>query len=307
MALSYVAIDFETANSHYSSACSVGLTKVCNSQIVDTYYSLINPEEPFDASNIQIHGIRPDDVTEAPTFDRLSNHLFRFIANLPLVAHNAPFDMKVLQKSLGKYDLDFPIMNYFCSLALSRQLLQLRSNRLNSVAANYHIQFHHHRASDDSRVCAEIVLQMLQEADIHNLEEMTNKLHYQMGLVGQNDYRAFRKMQSGRYPYNGFKPSEITAKTSVFDPFHPVYHHVFVFSGSLRTMDRMAACQKVADLGGINGNSVTKKTNYLVVGDQDPKLLRGHTKSSKQIKAEQLAEQGQNIQIITETEFLKLL
>ena len=40
----FAAIDFETANNQRSSVCSVGIVVVRNDEIVDTFYSLINPE-----------------------------------------------------------------------------------------------------------------------------------------------------------------------------------------------------------------------------------------------------------------------
>ncbi|MFT8362472.1 MAG: exonuclease domain-containing protein [Sporolactobacillus sp.] len=307
MPLSYVAIDFETANSQYSSACSVGLTKVVNSQIIDSFHALINPEEPFSESNCRIHGIYPQDVTDAPTIGTLADKLFRFIDGLPLVAHNAPFDMKVLQKSLTKYGYTFPKLSYFCSLALSRRFLNLPSNRLNIVAANYGISFHHHLAADDSRVCAEIILHLFHEQNIHDLTQLCDQWNYQMGAIGTTTYQAFRRKSRNYFPEHPIKASSVHAKTDVFDPQHPLYQKVIVFTGELQEMTRESAYQKVVDCGGINGNSVTKQTNYLVVGTQDKKLLRGQLKSSKQRKAEQLAEQGQSIRILTETEFLKLV
>jgi DNA polymerase III epsilon subunit-like protein len=40
----FAAIDFETANNERSSVCSVGVVIVRNGEIVDSFYSLIQPE-----------------------------------------------------------------------------------------------------------------------------------------------------------------------------------------------------------------------------------------------------------------------
>ncbi|EOA3806089.1 exonuclease, partial [Enterococcus hirae] len=45
--MNFVAMDFETANHQSHSACSLALVMVQNSQIVDEYYTLIQPETPF--------------------------------------------------------------------------------------------------------------------------------------------------------------------------------------------------------------------------------------------------------------------
>lgn len=47
MTLNFVAIDFETGNNERSSACSLGLAVVRNSEIQDSFYSLINPPTPI--------------------------------------------------------------------------------------------------------------------------------------------------------------------------------------------------------------------------------------------------------------------
>ena len=40
----FAAIDFETANTERTSVCSVGVVVVRGGEIVDTFYSLIQPE-----------------------------------------------------------------------------------------------------------------------------------------------------------------------------------------------------------------------------------------------------------------------
>ena len=68
MHMNFVAMDFETANHQSHSACSLALVMVQNSQIVDEYYTLIQPETPFFWRNVQIHGIHQEDVRTAPKF-----------------------------------------------------------------------------------------------------------------------------------------------------------------------------------------------------------------------------------------------
>ncbi|RBS43016.1 hypothetical protein EB19_00206, partial [Enterococcus faecium] len=52
--MNFVAMDFETANHQPYSACSLALVMVKNSQIVDEFYTLIQPETPFFWRNVQI-------------------------------------------------------------------------------------------------------------------------------------------------------------------------------------------------------------------------------------------------------------
>lgn len=67
--LDFTTIDFETANSHRGSPCSVGLVRVRNGQIVESQHWLIRPPEGadwFDGWNIAIHKITAEMVANAP-------------------------------------------------------------------------------------------------------------------------------------------------------------------------------------------------------------------------------------------------
>ncbi|HFU4116970.1 TPA: hypothetical protein ACGO7F_001461 [Streptococcus suis] len=50
--VTYIGLDVETANEFRGSICSIGLVKFQDGIIVDSFYSLINPEERFDYINI---------------------------------------------------------------------------------------------------------------------------------------------------------------------------------------------------------------------------------------------------------------
>lgn len=79
-----------------------------------------------------------------------------------------------------------------------------------------------------------------------------------------------------------------------------------MFTGSL-AIPRRNAADMAATVGFSVNSTVTKKTNYLVVGDQDISKLAGKEKSSKHVKAEQLISKGQNIRILMESDFQKLV
>lgn len=89
------------------------------------------------------------------------------------------------------------------------------------------------------------------------------------------------------------------------DPYerlmHPFYNKQIVFTGALSTMTRSEAAKKVRDCGGFTQGAVTKETDFVILGNK----RRGI--STKQSKAEQLIILGQDIQIITEDDFIWLV
>ena len=81
----------------------------------------------------------------------------------------------------------------------------------------------------------------------------------------------------------------------------------FLFTGKLALMTRSEATNKVTAAGGANSSGVTKKLDYLVIGDEGSSLYGEGRKGSKQVKAEKLVEAGAEMKIISETAFLQML
>jgi DNA polymerase-3 subunit epsilon len=318
MALSFVALDFETANSFRASACSLGMTKVVNGEIVASKYEIFRPPknfDHFDARNIAIHKIHPEQVVGMPRFGEFWPSFKDFIGDLPLVAHNASFDLSVLRAALQESEIDWPEFDYACTWVMSRQMFELMSHSLLYVAHKANVVSdpnQHHDALYDSQICAEIAISMSKSMNVDNLEEMLKKLNLQMGhLFPQGWYTCrSRSHASG----NRHSPSEIRLKASEVqinqeaDNSHPFFGKIVVFTGKLYSMPRPEAWQLVASVGAIPKDSMSKSTNVLVVGEQDPmKMSPGETQSAKFREAEKLKLSGADIEVINETDFLAFL
>ena len=130
----FIAIDFETANQEPSSVCSVGVIMVREGQIVDSFYSLIQPEPNYYNYWCQrVHGISQDDTDDAPVFSKVWQQLeerivevyysdqeiddIRYqIATIPFVAHNARFDEGCLKAVFKVYQMDYPDYRFYDTL-----------------------------------------------------------------------------------------------------------------------------------------------------------------------------------------------
>ncbi|MFD1418044.1 3'-5' exonuclease [Companilactobacillus keshanensis] len=173
--MNFVAMDFETANGHRTSACSLALVLVRNSQIVDSFYTLINPQENFSPRNIQIHHIRPQDVQDAPTFDKVWPHIQPLFDTSHLVAaHNASFDNSVLKNTLTNYGIFPPKYLTIDTVKTSRKFYpDMPNHKLDTVSRNLRIDLeHHHNALDDSIACAKILLKTEQEFGTEQIKRM---------------------------------------------------------------------------------------------------------------------------------------
>lgn len=91
------------------------------------------------------------------------------------------------------------------------------------------------------------------------------------------------------------------------DVNNPLYGKVCVFTGTLDRFTRTQAEKIVESIGGIIGKGVTKKTSYLILGNNDYNLAIKNGKSNKQKKAEELQLQGCGIKIIPEDTFYEMI
>ena len=160
----FAAIDFETANNQRSSVCSVGIVIVRNGEIVDSFYSLIQPEPNYyNYWCSQVHGLSRQDTDEAPVFPEVWKMVEPLIAGLPLVAHNSRFDEGCLKAVFSAYGLHYPGYRFLDTLAASRRCFRhLPNHQLHTVAAEcgYQLENHHH-ALADAEACAWIAREIL--------------------------------------------------------------------------------------------------------------------------------------------------
>ena len=116
----FAAIDFETANYERTSVCSVGVVVVRDGMIVDSFYSLIQPEPNyFKYWCTQVHGLCREDTENAPVFPDVWAQIEPLIEGLPLVAHNRPFDEGCLKAVFRCYQMDYPDYEFYDTLAAS--------------------------------------------------------------------------------------------------------------------------------------------------------------------------------------------
>ena len=186
--LNFTAIDFETANNHAASACSVGLVKVRDGRVVDRVGWLIRPPFGFDGMNewnTRIHGITADDIVDAPLWADQVDDLLDFVNGDTLAAHNAGFDMGVLSAAQRASALEVPSLSYVCSLRVARKTYHLDSYRLPVAAMAAGLEdFAHHDALADAEACAAIIVHAAKRHDVTEMAELARICGTSVGRTG---------------------------------------------------------------------------------------------------------------------------
>lgn len=305
--MDFVAIDFETANEKRASACSLGITVVKNNQIIEEKYWLIKPYTfRFEPRNIIIHGIREEDVINEKEFNELWGEIKPYLENNLVIAHNASFDFSVLRNTLDLYNLEYPKLQYGCTLVASKLFYRyLNNHKLNTVNRHLGYKFNHHHASADATAAANILINISKELNLDNMEDIAKTVGFKLGKITDNTYLPCKKMKEGLVSKRcGSYSDDNNLLLSQTDFFK---NKVVVLTGELHCMSRLEATRLINNLGGITRNSVTKKTNILITNAKDIGNLTSSQMSNKLRTAVNYNNQGQNIQIIDEEELEKIL
>ncbi len=70
-----------------------------------TFHRLINPDRPMPTAAFEVHGLSDELLAKQPRFDKIADDFLEFIADSPLVIHNAAFDLAFVNAELGKCQL----------------------------------------------------------------------------------------------------------------------------------------------------------------------------------------------------------
>ena len=159
----YVVFDFETTGTDFmnNGITEIGAVKIVNGKITEQFTTLVKPDYPISQEIINITGITPEMVKDAPKIDKVLPDFLKFIEYSVIVAHNAPFDTSFLRRFANEsdYEVNNAVLD---TLEMSRRLLPaLRHHDLKTIADYFGIVFHHHRALSDAYATAEAFIELM--------------------------------------------------------------------------------------------------------------------------------------------------
>lgn len=121
--------------------------------------------------------------------------------------------------------------------------------------------------------------------------------------TGGGDEGASSKKTQKRSPAPWAKvatPDEVPETNEEADIDGPIYGHTVCVTGDVEPYDKGEVWDMIASRGGVVAKNVTKKTTMLIVGEW-------HSMTSKEKRARELQDKGQELQIIGFQEFLQLI
>ena len=295
--VSFIAIDFETANRDQASVCQVGIAKVVDGEIVESTSWLVKPPtglSDFEPRFIDIHGITPAEVKRSGiSWQESLQRIFSFAGDLPFVAHNTSFDKTVYRRASERVGAAVPAMEWFDTLVLARRHVAAPNHKLPTVAKALSLpDFSHHQAEADAITSARIALAISHRQQLHTVQELWAR---PVGNI-RTPSRQRRRSTPQRFSRVGDLP---TANTEAH-PSHPLFGHHVVITGDVDGFSRDEFIIKVAELGGQPQLNVTKATTMLIVAahqylgvDYDHSNGTGKEKKAAEYKAA-----GQRIEFV---------
>ena len=158
-------IDFETSGllpEAGGRATEVAIVLVEQGRVIDRFASLMNAGAWIPPFITELTGISNEMVRTAPAAAQVMAQAAQFVADRPLVAHNASFDRKFWQSELARVGL-VAAQPFACTVLLSRRLYPDAPNHKLGTLAEFHALARNgraHRALSDAEVTAELLLRI---------------------------------------------------------------------------------------------------------------------------------------------------
>ena len=163
---SFVVFDFETTGiGSTEKITEIGAVRYEHRELVGEFSRLVNPGKPIPPFVQQLTGITDEMVAREPTIETLLPLFLDFAGDLPLIAHNAPFDCGFLFREAEALGLAIrnPVVD---TLRLARKVFpRLPSYKLGYLTDYFCIaQEDAHRACCDAAATAKLYLMMRTDA-----------------------------------------------------------------------------------------------------------------------------------------------
>jgi DNA polymerase-3 subunit epsilon len=176
----FVVFDLETTglSAQRDRICEIGAVRVQGLELVDSFQSLVNPGVALPGPVERLTGLRTAELRRAPPVRKVLPRFLAFAGDDLLVAHNAGFDQRFLERELQVREGRRLSQPPLCTAALARRLLEgrLRKVGLASLAHFFGVGTTPcHRALPDAEATAEVLLCLIglaQELGARRLSEL---------------------------------------------------------------------------------------------------------------------------------------
>lgn len=291
---SFSVVDLETTGLSpcNDSIIEISALKVIDNVVVDSFSQLVNPGFEIDSFISNLTGITNEELSSAPSIDEVLPDFREFIGDDIILGYNVNFDINFLYENYNEVFGEPFTSDFIDGLRFARKLFPLmRHRRLAEMAEvlNISVEISHRALAD----C---------ETTLACYNALKEKAVIEYGSF-EKFARSFKKSRNPR----GVIAEALLNLTLIDADESPFENKHCCFTGALDSVTRSVAEKMVEVVGGAVDKTVTKKTNYLILGELAYISSVKDGKSVKLKKAEQLILNGQDLSIIPESVFLEMI
>ena len=177
----YVVFDTETTGFNAGGEdqmIEIGAVKICGDEIVDRFDELIDPKRHIPDKITELTCITDEMVRGKDDEETVTKKFLEWAGDLPMVAHNAKFDISFIEMAMKKYNLGKFKNTVIDTLELSRTLDQgFARHGLSALVKRYNVPWEedaHHRADYDAEGTAYVFSKMLQKLTAQNYKVISD-------------------------------------------------------------------------------------------------------------------------------------
>ena len=172
----YVVFDLETTGLSPVDCeiIEIGAVKVKNKEVVDEFLTFVKPVCGHIPEKVtELTGIDDSMVADAPMLDDIFEDFMAWIGDLPLVAHNADFDTAFVKMAASRRGRELHNAKVDTLYMARTMLKNLKRHKLNLVCDALGVKLeNHHRAVDDAKACAGILVKMFEMLEEKGVTEL---------------------------------------------------------------------------------------------------------------------------------------
>ncbi|MBQ6699507.1 MAG: PHP domain-containing protein, partial [Oscillospiraceae bacterium] len=162
-----IAFDLETTGLSAATErmTEIGAVRIVNGELKEEFNTFVDPEKHIPERITELTGIDDGMVAGAPKEEEALRMFYEFCGNCKfLVAHNAGFDTGFLRAAGERCGIPFDF-DYADTVAMARSMYpNIKNHKLDTVANHLKLApFNHHRACDDARELALILVKMMEQ------------------------------------------------------------------------------------------------------------------------------------------------
>ena len=301
---SYVVVKTACVNQMYRTPYRVLLTEVQNGEVAAHHDFLINPEDTF--ANEEYVAVPSEFLSKYPTFPEMWPKIAEVLNKYQWVVPAADgISALSLANALQRYQIATEPYQFITSKTICRRSLSSVLYSL-SFLSFFYLQTSFNEMDDKE------ILEGWTKLTIYCFDRREES--------SIEDFLAVEKIRPGSISVEGLVKIHYTRKKKYHkataealnveverDENNPFCDMAVVFTGKLESLTRNEAQNLVLKVGGSTPKGVTMSTDYLVVGEQDLRVVGESGLSGKMKKAQEYHEKGADIEIIGESEFLEMM